>query len=94
MNDKYIVFKREDWEDAVRAGELPEVEDAVVIRRQDIFAPPALDCYANSIQTAIEMLQATAMSGNVDGIAELRDIADYFAEQAAKSWSEQRKLPD
>lgn len=86
MEPKYLVFKN----DAGAPGEL--VDDAVVIRRQDIFAPPALDAYANALQTAIEVLtNSSAPSGRT---AQLQDIADYFSDQAAKSWSEQRRLPD
>lgn len=70
------------------------VPDAVVIRRQDVFSAPALDAYASAIQVALEVLSATAMAGNVDGLDELRDIADFFSDQAAKAWAEQRKLPD
>lgn len=67
------------------------LDDAVVIRRQDVFAAPALDAYANSIQVAL-MLDP----GNEHAIR-LREIADYFSEQAAKSWDNNghpRKLPD
>jgi len=83
---KYFVYKNDNGRD----GEL--VEDAVVIRRQDIFAPPALDAYANAIQTCIEVLcNGTKPSGRT---LELQAVADYFHDQAAKAWTEQRKLPD
>lgn len=86
MSDKYMVYKNNNG----MIGEL--VEDAVVIRRQDVFAPPALDAYANAMQTAIEVLtNGGAPSGRT---LALQGIADYFADQAAKSWTEQRKLPD
>lgn len=84
MCSKYLVFKN----DGGAPGEL--VEDAVVIRRQDKFAPPALDAYANAITTVIE-------AGNLALPARqrLQVVADYFHDQAAKSWSEpMRKLPD
>lgn len=82
MTDKYIVTKMDGT----------PVEDAVVIRRQDMFAPPALDCYANAIQTCVEVLcNGTKPSGTAE---RLQRIADYFHDQAAKSWAEQRKLPD
>lgn len=86
MDDKYVVFKREDW----LRNEFPQpLEDAVVIRRQDKFAPPALDCYANAITMVVE-------AGNLHWGARqrLQQIADYFHDQAAKAWTESRKLPD
>lgn len=89
MDDKYIVFKKSEWE---REKYCTPVEDAVVIRRQDAFAPPALDAYANAIQCVIEVLcNGMKPSGKTE---QLQGIADYFHDQAAKSWSEQRKLPD
>ena len=62
MAEKYVVFKRQEfkqWYDEwpETEDELPQaVLDAVVIRRQDIFAPPALDAYANTIQACVEVL--------------------------------------
>lgn len=103
MNNKYVVFKREDW-DAHRdqPGCMPEdleVDDAVVIRRQDVFAPPALDAYANLITAALAVAQD--VSGHIPGVDEepgsvkrLREIADYFHEQAALAWDTHRELPD
>lgn len=97
--DKYIVFKKAEWDDKVGWSpmfDIPEpVEDAVVIRRQDVFAPPALDAYANAIQTAVEVMSGFGITpGGSSPIDQLRDIADYFHDQAAKAWAEQRKLPD
>jgi hypothetical protein len=92
-DNKYIVFKRSEWGQV--AGPAQEVEDAVVIRRQDVFAPPALDAYANAIQVVIETLQLDASEPRTfELMGRLQYIADYFHDQAAKSWSEQRKLPD
>ena len=103
MNDKYVVFKREDWEAHLdQPGCMPEsleVDDAVVIRRQDVFAPPALDAYANLITAAIQISQDAA--GFIPGVDEeleatkrMREIADYFHEQAQISYDTFRKLPD
>jgi|SRR5688572_12790160 len=66
--------------------------DAVVIRRQDIFAAPALEAYANAITCVIDVL--TNQSDPSGKSMDLRDIADYFHEQAEKSYEGQRKLPD
>jgi len=85
MCDKYIVTKHDGT----------PVEDAVVIRRQDVFAPPALDAYANAIQCVVEAMSTQASEPRTFQLmGRLQYIADYFHEQAAKSWSEQRKLPD
>lgn len=97
-NDKYVVFKREDFErlmDEDRphmyAAAL-EVEDAVVIRRQDLFAGPALHSYAHSIALAARIVQ----TGNAsrDEEKRLQQIADYFHEQALLADAEGYKLPD
>lgn len=102
MNDsKYVVFKREDFlawfalrSHGVDLGDMPPaLEDAVVIRRQDVFAPPALDAYANNIQSAVEAIKATGVEPH--GLAErLTEIADYFHDQASEAWLTVRKLPD
>jgi len=99
MSDKYVTFKKDEfdkWVDGLVESDIENmpwgITDAVVIRRQDVFAPPALDAYANAMQTAIEVLtNGTPPSGTTQ---RLQDIADYFHDQAAKAWSEQRKLPD
>lgn len=81
-------------EEIQRCAEAMELHDAVVIRRQDVFAPPALDAYASAIQVVIEMLgQCIPIEENL-ALSGLQDIADYFHEQAAKAWNEQRKVPD
>lgn len=70
------------------------VEDAVVIRRQDVFAPPALDAYANAMAVVIETLRSADVQYEGVRVDRLQEIADYFADQAAKAWTESRKLPD
>jgi hypothetical protein len=95
QNEKYVVFKRDEWDAAphrIDVSEPKEVEDAVVIRRQDVFAPPALDSYANAITVALEL--------TVHGVSQskrskqLRHIADYFHQQAELAWNTERKIPD
>jgi hypothetical protein len=104
LEGKYITFKREDFDELLvqvahigltpKIGEVlnglleREVEDGVVIRLQDAFAPPALDAYANSIVCATELM------GESPERDRLREISDYFSEQAALSWATKRKLPD
>lgn len=68
--------------------------DAVVIRRQDVFAAPALEAYANAIQCVIEAGRGTAIDIDVLVLGRLREVADYFHEQACKSYdTPHRKLP-
>jgi hypothetical protein len=83
-----------DWDCAPIAeyiqakAEATEIEDAVVIRRQDAFAPPALDAYANGIRLATSLAPQNGLT------KELNAKADYFHEQAVLSWDAVRKLPD
>lgn len=99
--DKYVVFKRRDW-DQFMADWSPDemvsecadkaLTDAVVIRRQDVFAPSGLYAYANSIQTALEIIHGKV---TVDEAIHMRNLADYFADQADKaSRTIGRKVPD
>lgn len=71
--------------------------DAVVIRRQDIFAGPALEAYANAIQCVIEAMQQFNITheGRSPSTADrLQEVADYFHQQSEKSYGASRKLPD
>lgn len=101
QNEKYIVFKREDWDRLLKEnaevneptdwgwGGL-EVHDAVVIRRQDVFAPAGLNAYAHSIAIAVNIIKAMAPE-----LADsLQRSADYFHEQAELAMDEAHKLPD
>lgn len=107
-DQKYITFKYEDFGEMLlkiandgltaKLGEAlndlasNEITDAVVIRLQDEFAPPALDAYANSIRVALEV---TKMDGGPIGRAvQLQGIADYFSQKAAEAWQMNRKIPD
>lgn len=86
----------EDWECAPMAesittkAEAAALPDAVVIRRQDIFAAPALHTYYNSIGVALSVLPGT------NGVHKrLQEVADFFHEQATLADSTDfRKLPD
>lgn len=107
-DSKYVVFHRDyyeqwmnEWPEVNPAEEPLPIDDAVVIRLQDVFAAPALYAYAASIRTAIEIMErARAATGTpraeLDGIVDrLNDIADYFMEQAVKAErSEKMKIPD
>lgn len=93
---KYVVYKVGD------VKYLYPIDDAVVIRHQDVFAASAFYAYANSIRTAVEIMEMrvgeTKLLG-VDARAEvvgrLNGIADYFIDQAMKAEaSERTKIPD
>lgn len=99
MAEKYVVFKREDFKQwieewpEVAEDSPPAILDAVVIRRQDKFAPPALDAYANAIQCVLEMV-GDDVKMDIETYSRLQQIADYFHEQAVAAWDAKRKLPD
>jgi len=101
--DKYVVFKREDWEqfcqgmgeDGVHyeggAGiyitDLADrkVEDATVLRDQDVFAGPALHSYAHSI----------GIAGALTNDPRLLSLADFFHTRALRADEcPAKKLPD
>jgi hypothetical protein len=83
-NDKYIVFKRADWLRYEVEGPPPtEVEDAVVIRRQDIFAGPAFHAYAACISMVHSIYPMPPLDQDeLDRVEALKRSADYFHEQA------------
>lgn len=97
---KYAIFPAEEfdrwtaWLNQKEGGDVryqppPEIDDGIVIRRQDMFAPPALDAYANGITIAVEVLKGTGTYPR-----SLMDTADFFHEQAVLAWDADRKLPD
>lgn len=105
-DSKYIVFKREEWEAfwgedfvGVESAEPLQLtleghhlDDAVVIRKQDIFAGPALHAYASSISTVIEVLELMGVAGALDDLEEVRD---YFFEAALEADDVRtKKVPD
>lgn len=101
MSDKYIVFKLEDWEKHTGWGVVAEpVEDAVVIRRQDVFAPALLTLYSQNVLTVVDMFRAylpISPEAQVEfdkKMDELVDTATYFMQQAELAWQMDRKLPD
>lgn len=99
QDNKYVVFKRSDWERRCQVSGLsllPEmvVKDAVVIRRQDIAAPPILDAYANFYLSIRELLLSSPVTDETEEhIAKCQELAEYFHEQATASWSADRKFP-
>lgn len=100
QDDKYVVFKKEELDKWLARHDdlmMPKrVEDAVVIRCQDVFAPPALDAYGNAILCVIEAHHSVPalVDNNINRLQQLQDIADYFHRRATEAWQMQRKLPD
>ena len=94
-DEKYVVFKREDWDryvadrDAGRSGSLPYVPDAVVIRTQDIFAGPALDMYASAVALAAKLIPKSSSA-----YFQLMHVADYFHTRAEEARDQEGKIPD
>jgi hypothetical protein len=100
--EKYYVFKADQFLQYVGAWNedmpgLPGVarrladirlRDAVVIRRQDKFASPALLTYAACIAITASEVQDEVTR------ARLLDIADYFQKQGELAGEEAFKLPD
>jgi hypothetical protein len=93
--EKYITFKREEFEGWLNhlsmlldeAREL-SLKDAVVIRRQDLFASPCLATYSSMISMVANNIS------NPTQAKELMAIADYFEDQARLAAAEGYKLPD
>jgi hypothetical protein len=98
-NDKYVVLRKDKLPDngylTVTGEDNIEhvvmldavVQDAVVIRRQDLFASPALATYAQMI---------AMVAKNIDNKEEakgLLEIADYFEGQARLAADEGYKFP-
>lgn len=99
MEEKYVVFKSEDWSRYVEMDLSPDkptprfpnqIYDAIVIRRQDIFAAPALFEYAGQIRSCMEILQELEQPVP----DQLEGIANYFSEQAELAMKTKSKLPD
>ena len=106
MDEKYIVLKTEDFEEYrrleaqntgvnVKPGWLTQkrIMDAVVIRKQDLFAAAALHTYASSISIAISIIEQRDPEG-WHLVNRLRDIADYFHEAAVEAEETGHKVPD
>jgi uncharacterized radical SAM superfamily Fe-S cluster-containing enzyme len=95
-DEKYITFNRSQLKTAYKKKGITmpgflkslEINDAVIIRRQDKFASPCLATYAQMIAMVAEN------TDHADTAKELMAIADYFHEQADLAAHEGWKLPD
>lgn len=96
-DEKYITFNRAAFFAMLhdvgatrmfKRSEMLALDDAVVIRRQDLFASPCLSTYAS-------MIALVASNINDDERAkDLLGIADYFHRQAELAAAEGYKFPD
>jgi hypothetical protein len=107
MDPKYIVIKKQDWENAIdRLGvgtdlaymeTLPIEGGYFVVREQDVFAPAGLYAYAANIHSAIEFQDTLGPSVMEEEVRErLMVLADELATMADK-WKTDRsskKVPD
>ena len=93
---KYVVFKIEDFNQALgegTIGQCPEVDDAVVIRLKDPFAATALYTYCNTIMSFLELMPEEFLSEQEN--QRMLDLADYFHGQAMESEKiKGKRLPD
>lgn len=109
-DDKYVVFKREDYEATVQrerdaqaqrggyntiAALGAPLDDAVVIRTHDSFATSGLYGYAHTIQTSLE-LAGTSLTPEVRHALEVSRDYFYTRAQEAEQFlrSGRSKLPD
>lgn len=81
QDDKFIVFKRDEWDkwksDGMSRGEAPDVvEDAVVLRLQDEFASTAIRAYSDAVVTVIGIMQGIGYKVPES----LLSISDHFVE--------------
>jgi hypothetical protein len=98
-SNKYIVFNREEFEEflsesfsflnkeSLKGFDEHEIQDAVIIRRQDYFASPCLLTYASMISMVAQNHPNKKIK------SELQIIADYFHEQGMLAGDEAWKLP-
>jgi hypothetical protein len=101
MSRKYAVLKWSDWEEfvikaVVQAGIMPEapilVDDAEVVRKQDLTSAPIFYLYSNLVRSYIDLVGPNL---SPDHVVALIEIADHFHEAGldADEWPGKR-LPD
>ena len=92
MDDKYLVFKRDEFIERHGTSKVVEaLDDAVVIRTRDIFAPGVLHTYSAAVQTAIEVIQGTDAQLSSLWITDLEKVRDYFHDRAVEADEVQTK---
>lgn len=101
-DSKYIVLRTRDVKWKGETQEVPWatvtqsqiVTDAVVIRKKDPFAGPALHAYAASISVTVSLLKQSDDPELQEHARRLLSIADYFHEAANDADLMEHKLPD
>ena len=95
-DEKYVVFKRSEWDASQRGEGVPTLlDDATVIRSQDVFAGPALHAYASSIETSLEILEALGWDVDSVAVKRMEDARDYFFQRALEADDVRtKKVPD
>jgi len=102
--DKYVVFKKEDFDRWLSSQDITPVlesyalEDATVIRRQDVFSSVALYAYAAAVLAAKWNIMKQKGGYSHREIDRLEDLRMYFMEQAqsaaASANTGRSKVPD
>lgn len=93
MDDhKYVVFKREEYEQGLRDEiPAPPLTDAVVIRTKDRFAGTALRTYADTVSNSVELFIEAGIAVP-EGLVEIRD---YFYAKSDDAYSSPvKRIPD
>ena len=88
FKNKYVVYKVDG---SLSPDGIQPIEDAVVIRLQDTFAPGALWAYANSVATMLDVIDDYGLQ--LDNKAELQQVHEYFVAMAVRADEVRRKLP-
>lgn len=91
LNEEPAEDPRATLDKALKALDAARLDDAVVIRLQDLFAAGVLFTYAGAVQSAIEIMAAHNIAPPEDLLA----TRDHFFELAsAAEASPIKKLPD
>lgn len=91
---KYVTFKREEFDQVMKGQDFlikqlrsMVLKDAVVIRRQDFFASPALATYAQCIALVAKTTDDKELKER------LLTVADFFQQQSELAADEGWKFP-
>lgn len=100
VDAKYIVFKKAEYEEFVRmhggagALELPDaLEDAVVLREQDIHCAGALYAYAASVMATHEIMEQMGADPDSKEMRDLDKIIDWASGTADRARLFGKRVP-
>jgi hypothetical protein len=98
---KYVTFNRAELyqvlgefgaDPTLQANvQLCELADAVVLRKQDLFASAGLYAYSHTLSTVIEVTKT--MQADEGIIEQLEELRDYFAQQADQAYAISNHVP-